>query len=142
MESNSADRVGMRRHASGRDKMGKARRSRFNNRSPELKSWVCSVELRYREQTCAYGGGAWKFGHVDAKTRDSDQMACQRQIGDAQRLAVAACDARRELRFVSDKTLAKPVCRPGKPCSLIRSELFGQSGLDARNHERMRVRGG
>ncbi len=55
---------------------GIPRRSRFNNGSPELKSWVCSGELRYREQTCAYGGGAWKFGHVDAKTRDSDQMAC------------------------------------------------------------------
>ena len=112
-----------------------------SDRRTQLKARVCRGELGDREQTFAHCGGAWKFRKVNAKTRHSDQMACQRQVGDAQRLAVAARDAGRELRFVSDEPFAKPVCRPGKACSRVRSELFSQSGLDARNHERMRIRG-
>jgi len=106
-----------------------------------LKTRVGSSKLGYGEQTLPDGSGPRKWGQVDAKARNANEVAAQRQIGDAQCLAVSACGARCELRFVSAQTLVKPVRRPVARGRLVRSELFGQLGLHARHHKGKRVCG-
>ena len=98
-------------------------------------------EFRDCTQALADSSGAGKLGKTDTKTLRANQMAGQRQVGNAEHLAVAAGGTFCELRFVRNKTFAKPVRGPGTSRNLIRSELLGQPGLHAWHHQWMGVCG-
>ena len=77
------------------------------------------------------------YRHVKAGC--ADQVAGQRQVGDAEGLGVAASGAFRQQRLAGTQPFAKPVRSPFRTSRLVRTKALGKLRTHSRYHQRVGV---